>query len=59
MYIRLFFLDPSVDCGCLGWIGKPGPTTNLAAGILALMIAAGGWSSLYLLWREAHRTQRA
>lgn len=40
---RFYLMDPSTDCGCLGWLAKPGPTTNLIAGVLALFLAVGGW----------------
>jgi len=48
IFIRFYLLDPTADCECLGWLGKPGPTTNLVAGLLALIIATGGWISLWM-----------
>ena len=46
--VRLFIIDPSVDCGCLGWPGQPSPSMNLMAGLLALAIAAGGLAALWM-----------
>lgn len=43
---RVYFMSTDTDCGCLGWLAKPGPTTNLIVGLMALAIAAGGWVAL-------------
>jgi hypothetical protein len=55
LVLRFFIIDPSVDCGCFGWLAKPSPFTNLAAGLLASAIAAGGWMALWITWRNARR----
>ena len=59
MILRWYVIDPSVDCGCLGWLAKPGPLTNQVAGLLALAIAAGGWTALWSIWRNAGQLKRA
>jgi hypothetical protein len=53
MLLRWFIIDPSVDCGCLGWLAKPSQITNLVGGLLALIIAVGGWTALWITWRNA------
>ena len=40
---RLWLMDPNANCRCLGWLAKPGLTTNLMVGALAFAIALGGW----------------
>lgn len=42
---RVYFIIAGVDCGCLGWLAKPGPMTNIIAGILALALAVGGFKA--------------
>ncbi|HTV39720.1 MAG TPA: hypothetical protein VMF08_04035 [Candidatus Sulfotelmatobacter sp.] len=49
---RVYFTVAGTDCGCLGWLAEPGPTTNLIVGLLALAIAAGGYTALGILWRD-------
>jgi hypothetical protein len=49
---RLFLMDPYANCRCLGWLAKPGPTTNLMVGFLALALAGGGWVAFRLAWRD-------
>lgn len=50
---RVYFTITGTDCGCLGWLAKPGPTTNFIVGLLALAIAAGGYVALAILRRES------
>lgn len=54
--LRWHVIDPSADCGCLGWLAKPGPATNFIAGLLALAMATGGWLGLWIIWRNARRS---
>ena len=49
---RFYLMDPATDCGCLGWLAKPGPTTNWIAGLLAMFLAAGGWLAFHNAWRD-------
>ena len=49
---RLFLMDPYANCRCLGWLAKPGPQTNLAAAIIALLLAGGGWLAFRNAWRD-------
>jgi hypothetical protein len=58
MVARLYFMDPNADCGCLGWFAKPGPMTNLIAGLLALALATGGWMALWITWRYSKQFKR-
>jgi len=52
---RLFLMDPYVNCRCLGWLAKPGPTTNITAALLALGLAGGGWIAFRMSWGEAKK----
>ena len=45
---RSYFIVSGVDCGCLGGILKPGPVTNIVAGLLALVITVGGFIALMI-----------
>ena len=49
---RLFLMDPYANCRCLGWLAKPGPETNFAAAIIALLLAGGGWLAFRRAWRD-------
>jgi hypothetical protein len=51
---RLFLMDPYGNCRCLGWLAKPGPTTNLVAALIALSLAGFGWLAFRNAWHEAH-----
>jgi len=50
---RAYFIISGVDCGCLGWLAKPGPMTNMIASILALALAAGGYVAFYVNRRDS------
>jgi hypothetical protein len=52
---RLFLMDPYGNCRCLGWLAKPGPRTNLAAALIALFLAGGGWVAFRMAWSESKR----
>ena len=52
---RLFLMDPYANCRCLGWLAKPGPTTNLTAALLALLLAGGGWLAFRNAWHAEKR----
>jgi hypothetical protein len=47
---RLFLMNPYANCHCLGWFARPGPTTNLIAFLLALLLAGGGWLAFRNAW---------
>ena len=49
---RLFLMDPYANCRCLGWLAKPGRETNIAAAIIALLLAGGGWLAFRAAWRN-------
>lgn len=49
---RIYFIMSGVDCGCLGWLAKPGPMTNIIASLLALMLALGGFKAFKLTWQK-------
>jgi hypothetical protein len=49
---RLFLMDPYANCRCLGWLAKPGVTTNLTAAIIALLLAGGGWLAFRNAWHD-------
>jgi len=55
---RLFLMDPYANCRCLGWLAKPGPTTNWEIGLLALLLAGGGWVAFRIAW-DAEKSTRA
>lgn len=55
---RLFLMDPYANCRCLGWLVKPGPTTNLEIELLALLLAGGGWVAFRIAWDEGKLAQR-
>jgi peptidoglycan/LPS O-acetylase OafA/YrhL len=50
---RVYFSMAGTDCGCLGWLAKPGPTTNLIVGSLALVICIGGWIAFEISRHES------
>lgn len=49
---RLFLMDPYANCRCLGWLAKPGVNTNIAATMIALLLAGGGWLAFRAAWRS-------
>lgn len=49
---RMFLMDPYANCRCLGWLAKPGRETNIAAAIIALLLAGGGWLAFRVAWRN-------
>jgi hypothetical protein len=55
---RLFLMDPYGNCRCLGWLAKPGPTTNLVAALLALSLAGAGWLAFRNAWHDEKLTKR-
>ncbi len=54
---RLFLMDPYGNCRCLGWLAKPGPTTNLVAALLALSLAGAGWLAFRNAWHDEKLTK--
>jgi hypothetical protein len=56
--LRLFLMNPYANCRCLGWLAKPGPTTNLIAAIIALLLAGGGWLAFRNAWRDEKPTRQ-
>jgi len=56
---RLYFIVSGVDCGCLGGILKPGPVTNIVAGLLAFALAAGGFVALKITRQKAKQLEPA
>lgn len=55
---RLYFIVSGVDCGCLGWLAKPGPMTNIIAGLLALALAAGGFIAFEIAWQDSKQLKQ-
>jgi len=55
---RLFLMDPYANCRCLGWLAKPGVTTNLTAAIIALLLAGGGWLAFRNAWHGEKLAKR-
>ncbi|MDR3576220.1 MAG: hypothetical protein P4L50_20320 [Anaerolineaceae bacterium] len=49
---RLFLMDPYANCKCLGWLAKPGVNTNIAATLIALALAGGGWLAFRAAWES-------
>ncbi len=49
---RLYFIVAHVDCGCFGWLAKPGPMTNVLATLLALALTIGGYKAFGIAWRD-------
>jgi hypothetical protein len=50
---RAYFITSGIECGCLGWLARPGPMTNTIAGLLALALAVGGMIALDITSRDA------
>lgn len=56
---RVYFMISGVNCGCLGWLAKPEPVTNIIATALALAIAAGGYKAFGIAWHDPGRFRNA
>ncbi|HXI70758.1 MAG TPA: hypothetical protein VNN22_10430 [Verrucomicrobiae bacterium] len=55
---RLLLMDPHANCRCLGWLAKPGTTTNVIAALLALVLAGAGWLAFRDAWRHERPAKR-
>jgi hypothetical protein len=55
---RIFLVDPYANCRCLGWLAKPGVTTNITAALLALALAGCGWVAFRIAWKNEKAAKR-
>jgi hypothetical protein len=53
LLVRIVFMDSSADCHCLGFFITSGPVTNPFIDFLAVVLAAGGWASLWITLRNS------
>jgi len=57
LLVRIVFMDSSADCHCLGFFVTHGPITNPFTAFLAVVLAAGGWASLWITWCNSKRSK--